>query len=387
VARGRPLVGDPSSFDPATLEALGREKGVGGGANLEKALWALELTAQLAEAGLAFVLKGGTAVQLTTEPAWPRFSIDVDICTDASVERLEAALGSIARRSDGGFAFEPRASRSMAGGPFVSYRVRTPPVGGPSRTILLDAYLSVPPYQTRRTPVRSFFYDSGASVDTPTAGDLLGDKLTTIASGTVGREVRDSRQGLDYAKHAFDIHRLVRSGPLPGRTIEAFATVVDEQCRIRGRTHSVPEVVDDVLATCQAIATIALPPDWRPDRAPALPRPLDELRRVFRRGVRDVRPLLMGGVVFGTDELVTAAGEAAMLAISMRSEPAMRDAIGTIAGDELGDRPLDESLGALSEGARGSAWFMDPDLGIYSRRSLATWAEVLRRAPRAPRPS
>ena len=156
------LVGSAASFDQENLARARRERGIGGTVNLEKALWALEYTAQLKEAGLDFVLKGGTAVQLVTDPAWPRFSVDVDICTGATSEELEEVMSSVSGGFEPGFDFEPRRGGRLNTPSFTSYRIATPPIGGPSRGILLDAHLSLPGYKTQATPLRSFFYDSSA---------------------------------------------------------------------------------------------------------------------------------------------------------------------------------------------------------------------------------
>jgi hypothetical protein len=381
VAR-RGLLGDPSNFDEVSLRRLKRERRLRENVNIEKALWALELTAQLEEAGLGFVLKGGTAVQLVSKPAWTRFSVDVDICTDATREGVEGVLSTIRDGFDGGFAYAPRETLGMDIGTFISYRIAAPSIGGPSRTILLDAYLSIPAYTTRSTSIRSFFYDSAIIVRTPTVGALLGDKLTTIASGTVGRRLRDSRQGLEYAKHAFDIHRLLRSGPEPAHVVRAFGMIVAEQNRIRGAEHTIADVVGDLVDTCEVIATLATPQDWRPSVAPGTTLPLAQMRRIFREGVRDIRPFLVGDVVFGNDEFISTAGEAALLALSMGSERDMGEALRLIDGLDRDERPQEEARGMLSAVDREVAWFIEPERYLYSARTLAIWSEVVTRLNR-----
>lgn len=374
------LVGDPASFDPENLTRVRGGRGIGDALNLERALWALEYAAQLEGAGLDFVLKGGTAVQLVTDPSWPRFSIDVDICTGATKDELEEVLSSISERFVSGFEFQPRKSKRLDAPSFISYRITTPPIGGPPQGILLDVHLSLPGLTTLATPLRSFFYDSPASVMTPSTGGLLGDKLTTIPSSTVGRRIVDSRQGLDYAKHVFDIHRLVRSGAEPGHVKEGFETVLDDQNRLRGTEFGPEEVVRDLVATCQAMATIVNPRGWRPAWSPPLVHDLEYLRRLFRRGVKDLRPFLTGGVVFGADEFVTAAGEAALIALSLRSEEEVSRTIDTIVDSGYARRSVEESMGSLGEADADTAWFVDLEGGLFSRDALGTWSEVVLRS-------
>lgn len=371
------LVGDPSSFDTGTIERLKRDRGIGHSAIIEKALWALEYSAQLNRTGLDYVLKGGTAVQLVTDPDWPRFSVDVDICTEATKEQLEAYLSVVSDRMGDGFDFKHRPSKRMSDDVFTSYRVRTPAILGEARTILLDAYLSIPSYTVRPTPLRSFFYDSSSSIITPTVGGLLGDKLTTIASGTVGRAINDSRQGVEYAKHVFDIHRLARSRPEPEQVQEAFRMVIDEQNRIRGSSYGTGAVVTDVVDTCKAMSTLAVRGDWEPTSVPDLPLPLDRLRHVFRRGVKDIRGFLTGNVTFGIDELVTATGEVALLAIATRSKEDMETAIDTLAMMGARGSPAEDSHRILDTADPADVWFIDQDAGLYSTKALAIWAEVI----------
>ena len=373
------LVGDPASFDPKSLARVRGGRGIGDALNLERALWALEYAAQLEGAGLDFVLKGGTAVQLVTDPSWPRFSIDVDICTGATKDELKEVLSSISERFVSGFEFQPRKSKRLDAPSFISYRITTPPIGGPPQGILLDAHLSLPGLTTLATPLRSFFYDSPASVMTPSTGGLLGDKLTTIPSSTVGRRIVDSRQGLDYAKHVFDIHRLVRSGAEPGHVKEGFETVLDDQNRLKGTEFCPEEVIRDLVVTCQAIATIVNPRGWRPAWSPPLVHDLEYLRRLFRRGVKDLRPFLTGGVVFGVDEFVTAAGETALIALSTTSVGDIGRTLSAIVEGVYARRSVDEAVRQLGEAGAEMGWFIDLEGGLYSRSVLGTWAAVARR--------
>ncbi len=373
------LIGDAASFDPENLYRVRGLRTIGGTVNLEKALWALEYTAQLCRAGLDFMLRGGTAVQLVTDPAWPRFSVDVDICTGATREELEEALSSVSGRFEPGFEFDPRKSGRMDHPSFASYRIKTPPIGGPPVRILLDAHLSLPGYGIQATPLRSFFFASPVSVKTPSAGGLLGDKLTTLPSGTVGRRIKDSRQGLDYAKHVFDVQRLARSGAASGHVKEAFETVVGDQNRLRRTEYGQEEVVRDLVVTCQAIATMANPRGWLPVRSPPLAHDLEYLQRIFRRGVKDLRPFLTEGVVFGEDEFVTAAGEAALIAMSIPSEEGIGGTLSDIREEVYIQRSVEESMWTLAEADDETCWFIDQEGGLYSRNALGTWSEVVRR--------
>jgi hypothetical protein len=373
-----PYIVPEESFDSSTLEDVGERRGIRNIVNLEKALWALEYMNQLSDAGLDFILKGGTAVQLVTEPSWPRFSVDVDICTDTPVSDLEGVLSSIDGRFDDGFSFEERISKRLSRDVFRSYRVKTPPIDGNARTILLDAYLTKPAFRSRPTAVRSFFYTSDRTVTTPTVGCLVGDKMTIVAPDTVGRVLVDSRQGVEYTKHIFDIHRLLRTDPEPSDVTDTFRMVAHEQSTVRGGSYRLEDIVEDVTRTCQVISTLNLPQDWTCSHEPDLPMPLARMRRLFRRGVRDFRAFLASDVAFGPDELVTAAGEVALIVNSLPSKDEVGAAIDEITGEDLWRRSTRESREIIDGSDDRIAWSIDHRAGLYSRNALSIWSEVVR---------
>ena len=63
----------------------------------EQAVHCLELVSELVEAGLSFQFKGGNSLLLILEKP-RRFSIDVDIATDETKERIEACLNAIIKK-------------------------------------------------------------------------------------------------------------------------------------------------------------------------------------------------------------------------------------------------------------------------------------------------
>ncbi len=111
-------VGNPENFSPSHVESLLSKGLVGSAVNLEKAIFSLEYVAQLKNAGLDFIFKGGSAVQILLGDRWNRLSIDVDVCTDASKGELIEALGAIGKRFGGrGFSYEAREGENLGRGP------------------------------------------------------------------------------------------------------------------------------------------------------------------------------------------------------------------------------------------------------------------------------
>lgn len=104
------------SFEKAWLESHRARKGYEkiNPPLVEKMIHALHLVEQLAFQGLDFIFKGGTSLILLLEDAG-RFSIDIDIITEASRAQIEHTLAAVCNQPP--FQrFELSAHRSYKGG-------------------------------------------------------------------------------------------------------------------------------------------------------------------------------------------------------------------------------------------------------------------------------
>lgn len=371
-------VGSPENFTHTHVESLYSEGLVSSKVNLEKAIFSLEYVAQLQDAGLDFMFKGGSAVQILLGDRWNRLSVDVDICTDASEEELREALEAIKRRFDGrGFTYSARRDEILGTVPFLSFRVTTPPITERGRVILLDAMGLKPRFATRKTPLRSFYYDSPVVVTTPTIGAILGDKLSTIGPTTVGRAMRDSRNGLEYAKHFYDINHLSYAEPDPEECANAYSESVCIQSRIRRRDFTVDECVEDSIFSCQVAC---LPQTLRANAFDRLDPDERERARteyeILRKGLRGFQPFLVKGVSYTWDQLREYASRTALLtkAMTMRLSP------GTVRGVlSLAPPASREEIWALWSDIEAlrlpdrRLWFMDPTEILNFPMVLRNW--------------
>jgi hypothetical protein len=322
VTREAAWVGNPSNFATKHVQDLVSQRLAGSAVNLEKAIFALEYVAQLKDAGLDFVFKGGSAVQILLGDRWNRLSIDVDICTDASEKTLTTALDAVKKRFDNkGFTYEARREEILGTFPFLSFRITTPPITDKGRVILLDVMGLKPHFATQSTPLKSFYYDSTVSVVTPTLGTILGDKLSTIGPNTVGRAMKDSRNGLEYAKHFYDINALSHAEPNFVECSDAYSESLNIQSKVRGIDFSLEECIEDAVFTCQVAS---LPQT----QLPSLLEKLEPERRVraqtehdiLKNGLRGFQPFLVRSVSYNWENLREYASRTAFLlkATSMR---------------------------------------------------------------------
>jgi hypothetical protein len=308
-------VGTKETFDPERIRNLSSQAVIANITNLEKAIFCLEYVGQLQEEGLDFIFKGGSAVQILLGNKWTRLSIDVDICTDASKEELETILEKIHYKFDKkAFSYTQRDREISNRIPFYLYRIETLAIIEKSRTILLDAMGIRPKFATQQTSLKTFFFETTAKITTPTIGALLGDKLSTIGPTSIGRPLNDSRNGLEYAKHLFDIGILQETDFDIEQCKAAYVEVIRIQSKIRNKEYTREECFDDMLFTCQ----IASLPQKIGEQAlrdlasSGVSRATSEFR-ILQDGLRRFRPFLVQKTSYTWDDLRNNATRTALL--------------------------------------------------------------------------
>lgn len=156
---------------------------------IEKVYRALSLLEGLAQSGLDFIFKGGTAVMLLTGRP-ERFSIDIDIINKKPIEKeILMAISSTMGFLD----VQQQERKASTGVPKSHYLFNYKPlldIGRPKDTIILDVLHEDNPYTTLvDTPIAiSIFPQVGepVRVKTPSINGICGDKLTAFAPNTIG---------------------------------------------------------------------------------------------------------------------------------------------------------------------------------------------------------
>lgn len=308
-------VGTKETFNPERIHDLLSQAVITNMTNLEKAIFCLEYAGQLQEEGLDLIFQGGSALQVLLGTKWTRLSIDIDICTDSSKEELETILEKIHGKFDKkAFSYTPRNREISSHIPFYLYRIETPAITEKSRTILLDAIGIKPKIATQQTSLKTFFYNSSAKITTPTTGALLGDKLTTVGPTTIGRPLKDSRNGLEYAKHLFDIGILQETNFHIQQCKTAYTEVIRIQSKIRNKEYTRDGCFEDMLFTCQVAS---LPQQLAEQAIKELPstkvsRATSEFR-ILQDGLRRFRPFLVQKTSYTWDDLRNNAARTALL--------------------------------------------------------------------------
>ena len=187
-----------------------------------------------------------------------RFSVDIDLIVDPSLEKKTPNI-VLSFKDDVFYRVEedvrkPSPIRKRHFKCFYHSSVRPE---NSSCYVLLDVVFSSNPYHRIERRVISFpwllFREPPKRVSTPSASDLLGDKLCAFAPHTVGVLFQDGKD-VETIKQMYDVARLLE---YPGIDLEtAFKTyekLVKQQSLSRGLPHQLSAVMDDTLETCRQI--------------------------------------------------------------------------------------------------------------------------------------
>jgi len=369
-------IGTAKTFNQGKIKSLLSKGTIASIPNIEKAIFCLEYLGQLQEEGLDLIFKGGSALQILLRDRWTRLSIDVDICTNASEKELETILEKIHNKfSKEAFSYTPRGREINGSIPFYLYRIETPTITEKSRTILLDAIGIKPKMATQQTPLKTFFFDSSIKVTTPTTRSLLGDKLSIIGPNTIGRPLNDSRNGLEYAKHLYDINRLQEINFNLKECGAAFSEAINIQSRVRNKKYARDACFSDMLFTCQVAS---LPQQGEAQAIKKLQRPsaaraTSELR-ILQDGLRRFRPFLVQKLSYTWDDIRYYAARTALL-IKMINSNTKEDKARKILNANIPTNRDDilELSKRIKKLPTEERWFIIPDEIVNFPRILKTW--------------
>lgn len=276
------LIHDAACFNLETLRSRAELLGFTQVTEVEAFAWELELYGQLqAVAGETLLLKGGAAAQLYLPPERQRASADIDLLVNAGPGKMHAVLDQVSRRLAGEspyFVFEEYAPRQPDACPEQSRRVILPLetffVTVPSalgqtaqtgrgrvagRSIKVDVfYLRESLPATRLENPRTFALDLAYSPRCLAVGPLVGDKLLTLATRSIG--IPRVRTG-DLPRQLYDLDNLTRLA-LDEEDIQALIAtmrlLVEVESGLRGLQVTPLEVLDHIRETLDTLSALDL---------------------------------------------------------------------------------------------------------------------------------
>ena len=224
---------------------------------IEKVIYALTFLEQLRLNNLNFVFKGGTALLLATEKP-KRFSIDIDIITEESEDKIKAVLQKISQL-DIFIRWEDDNDRKHTpDAPIGHFKMfYKSAVDGHEEPILLDLLYSPNPYPETKEYLINHNWLATSGEDTtvvlPTFEAILGDKLTAFAPKTTGILYSKNRP-VEIIKQLYDISFLFDRITDLHVVKESYARVVMEEIGYRKLNINANEVLKDTWNTCYTLA-------------------------------------------------------------------------------------------------------------------------------------
>lgn len=204
------LLGSPDFFHKKHYE---NNKGLSKAWLSELVVHCLELVAQLSYSELNYRFKGGNSLLIILENP-QRFSIDVDIVSTESKEKIIDTVEEIVDRCDVFTRFESRQPKTKPWLPMISFKLFFDSLYQKTEDsfVMLDVVLEAAPYEGMKKPVKCLdIYKADIEVEVPTVSGLIGDKLLTIGPSTLGIPLGKGKEA-HRLKHVFDIALLSRQG-------------------------------------------------------------------------------------------------------------------------------------------------------------------------------
>lgn len=223
---------------------------------MEKVIYALSLVEQLVQTGLSFTFKGGTSLLLIL-PEPKRFSIDVDIVTKESREKIESAITDICKK--GLFTkWELDAFRSYKPGVPKAHYLLTffSQWDQKERVILLDVLYEDHGYPALvQAPILNEWIQTDGevvAVSIPSVDSITGDKLTAYAPNTIGIRFRVehldggiTEKQMEVMKQLFDLGILFDRLTNLQHFKQSFEQTSKKEIAYRG----IPEITSETVLT------------------------------------------------------------------------------------------------------------------------------------------
>lgn len=229
---------------------------------LEKMIYALHLLEQLKQNGLKFTFKGGTSLVLLLDEE-NRFSIDIDIISNAERKELEAILAKVIIASKF-TAFKLEEHRSyLPGVPKAHYTFSYESSINDTfaGTVLLDVLVEDSSYpETTEKEVKAKWIETEdkISVTVPTINAITGDKLTAFAPDTIGIPYEKGGQSatMEICKQLYDLGKLfdqISNVEVVAKSFQIFAKQEIEYRKVTHPDLTPDQVLQDAIDTCLII--------------------------------------------------------------------------------------------------------------------------------------
>jgi hypothetical protein len=215
----------------------------------EQVVHCLELLSQMVDKGLSFMFKGGNSLLLLLDKP-RRFSIDIDIASDATKPEIDQIIEKIMADSGVFTSFTKREHKTKPWLPMVSYNFwyNSHFQEDPKEAfIMLDVQLKMSGYPKTTRPVKCMeLYASSMKAVVPTISSLIGDKLLTLGPATLGIPVGKGKAA-QRLKHVCDVATLSLLEPNMEEVIAAIEYCMKQENELQKTQWTLEETWKDTL--------------------------------------------------------------------------------------------------------------------------------------------
>jgi hypothetical protein len=209
-------------------------------------LWDCELAAQLQDACSDIVLKGGAAAQLYLPLEQQRGSIDIDVTTPRKKSDVGEFVQKVSESLEKSVKFRlHKPKKPIPKLPLVTYFAKMPTKLDLARKeleIKIDISLEGPNLPSIVLKNVETFAVDVKRMKCLTAGTLIGDKLLTLAKGSVGMELEG-----DYPKQIYDIDALLETGKISKKFVNEMSTSVETLTQLEASYRNINTTPSDAL--------------------------------------------------------------------------------------------------------------------------------------------
>jgi hypothetical protein len=229
---------------------------------VEMFLWDCELASQLQVICDDLVLKGGAAAQLHLPLERQRGSRDLDMVTFLKRDDINEIIHRLDEKLGGSVEFKLHKPKN----PKVELPLRTYFANVPSKTvpelgklgIKIDFMCEWPEFPSLVLRKVQTYAVEVESIKCSTAGALTGDKLLSLAKGSIGLELE-----ADFPKQIYDVDALLETSELSKSFVNDFETSIrgltSIEASFRNITTTPKEVLSDVIQTMDEYSLVDMP--------------------------------------------------------------------------------------------------------------------------------
>ncbi len=229
---------------------------------VEMFLWDCELASQLQSICDDLILKGGAATQLHLPLERQRGSRDIDMVTSLKKENIREIIQKLDEKLQGSVKFvlhEPKKPKIKL--PLQTYFAHVP-----SKTnsdydelqIKIDFMCELPKLPSIVLSNVQTYAVEIKNIRCSTAGALTGDKLLSLAEGSIGLELK-----ADFPKQIYDIDALLGTCKISESFVNDFkhsvSTLTAIEASFRNRTTTPNEALADVIRTMDEYSLVDTP--------------------------------------------------------------------------------------------------------------------------------